>query len=64
VIPEEKVTSLQGELRAIEASAADVFKATPAEWVAQRLTRVGGVLEADTVHSAPVSCAELSGRSA
>jgi hypothetical protein len=51
---EEKVTSLQSELRAIEASAADVFKAPPIEWVVERLIKIGEVLEADTVQSALV----------
>ena len=42
------------ELRAIEASAADVFKAPPIEWVVERLAKIGRVLEADTVQSALV----------
>jgi hypothetical protein len=49
---EEKVTSLQSELRAIEASAADAFKTPPIEWVVERLTKIGEVLEVDTVQSA------------
>ena len=46
------MTSLGGELRAVEASSAGVFKPPPTEWVAERLTRIGEVLEADTVQPA------------
>jgi DNA invertase Pin-like site-specific DNA recombinase len=49
---EENVTALQNELRGLEASAADVFKPPPVEWVVERLGRVQEVLEAETVQSA------------
>ena len=51
---EEKVINLKGGLRALEASAADVFEAPPTEWVADRLTKIGEVLEGETVTSALV----------
>jgi len=51
---EEKVISLKRGLRALEGSAADVFKAPPTEWVADRLTKISEVLEGETVQSALV----------
>jgi DNA invertase Pin-like site-specific DNA recombinase len=49
---EQKVIGFQNELRALEASAADVFKPPPVEWVVERLGKVREVLEGETAKSA------------
>jgi hypothetical protein len=49
---EQKVIGFQNELRALEASAADVFKSPPVEWVVERLGKIREVLEGETAKSA------------
>jgi hypothetical protein len=49
---EGKATVIREELRTLEATAADVFKAPPVEWVAARLEKIQELLEQETTQSA------------
>jgi hypothetical protein len=49
---EQKAASLRAELQAYEASAQSLFKSPPIEWVAERLSTVKQVLEAEPTTSA------------
>lgn len=49
---EQKAASLRAEVQAYEASAQSLFKAPPVEWVAERLSTVKQVLEAEPTTSA------------
>ena len=49
---EAKASTLRAELTAMETTAADVFKAPPIEWVAEKLNKVQQVLERETTSSA------------
>jgi hypothetical protein len=49
---EAKASTLRAELTVLETTAADVFKAPPIEWVAERLDKVQQVLERETTSSA------------
>ena len=51
---EQKAASLQAELQAYEASAQSLFKAPPVEWVAERMSALQPVLEAEATGSALV----------
>src|SRR5262245_6921722 len=49
---EQKAASFRAELQSYEASAQSLFKAPPVEWVAERLSAVKQVLEAEPTTSA------------
>jgi site-specific DNA recombinase len=49
---EHRVRGLRKELRVLETTAGDVFKAPPVEWVGERLKQVREVLERETARSA------------
>jgi len=49
---ERRAAALRQELRALDTSAGEVFKAPPIEWVAERLAKLQEVLERDTPRSA------------
>ncbi len=49
---EQRAAALRQELRALDTSAGEVFKAPPIEWVAERLARFQEVLERDSPRSA------------
>jgi len=51
---EQKAAALRLELQAYEASDQAVFKAPPVEWIADRLTALQSVLEAEPTRSALV----------
>ena len=49
---EQRTTAIRQELRAVELSAGEVFKAPPIEWVTERLGKLQDLLERETPRSA------------
>ena len=49
---ETKMSAIRDDLRVLEATAADVFKTPPVEWIAARLEKVQEILEQETARSA------------